>query len=963
MVHKIYQNAFFGMKRIITLSLFLLTITALRAQNNNGQLDNIRELSTKVTIPIEMPDGIKLMTDVYLPILQDCVLVNVDIPLVGNQTIQILPKGVQFIMYDSVNGQPNPFPFQLPMVFSRTPYNKGSWDDAAAPINILGYSYAVQDMRGRYTSEGVYMPLYSDGWDKNPYHPTYGHVLDVTPLSDPRNGNRHEDGYNSIQAILNRDWMFDNDADGVPETPGKLTNGRIGMFGASALGYNQYQAAAARKINPDEPGLKCLIPIVATQEFYKSTGFQNGVFRDQLVNGWLKGQIFTGTDDDLNDIDNDINNNLHSATDYGLPNKFEAANRAISHFASVRYLDGPAGYYPNSIGRRDMDASRAPVNAQGLGDINGEYSRYTNMEVPMFHLTGWWDIFTDGQIETWNLLRKHLDPNKRSKYLQKLVIGPWAHQTIGSRKTGDVTYPENVADIIGFSLDDFSSSELPISKALQSEIISWYRYNMNYDSSQFLGEPKAFIPASDSWNTVATIFQIRVPAENYIIPLNDLVAFMNGSAGLNGVKIGVRDILTQTENIITLDIPQLDNPLITGIDGGEINAIPYKDFRQVPDIRFYVVGPVDDPANEGVGNYWFGSTDFPLPSGTRWENYYLHQNGTMDQTMPAADEGFKMYLHDPDDPIRTIGGANMIVKTPDGLRDSQGQFDLTEWSEYTMDRPGVIKFETAALTDTLTIIGFPEAAIYAKSNPAGVQTGPTDTDFFVRIVDVYPDGRELFVVEGCVNARAREYARSIAAGQENDEAEFSNINIGEIYEYVFQLMPIAYTFGREHKIKILISSSNYTRYQVNPNLPIMPGEFFRRRPGDGQTYVYNGVEMAPRIAINRVAFSPACPTRIKLPVFDKALAGIEEPAQPVNPDYTMNVYPNPTKDLAILYMNYASGFNVQIHDIAGKTIQSFQFMGEQTTLDVSELKEGLYIITATDTQNGKRFTSKLVKRN
>ena len=934
------------------------------AQNNNGQLDNIRELSTKFTIPVTMPDGINLMTDVYLPILQDCVLVDVDIPLVGVQRIQVLPKGIQYIMYDSVNGQPNPNPFQLPMVFSRTPYNKGSWDDAAAPINILGYTYAVQDMRGRYTSEGVYLPLYSDSWNKNPYHDNYGHVLDVTPLSDPRNGNKHEDGYNSIQFILNKDWVWDNNGDGIPETTAKLTNGRIGMFGASALGYNQYQAAAARKVNPDEPGLKCLIPIVATQEFYKSTGFQNGVFRDQLVNGWLKGQIFTGTNDDLNEIDDDIDNNLHSSADYGLPNKFEAANRAISHFSSVRYNDGPAGYYPNSIGRADMDASRAPVDEFGNGDPNGQYSRYTNMEVPMFHLTGWWDIFTDGTIETWNLLKKHLDPNKRAKYLQKLVIGPWAHQTIGSRRTGDMIYPSNVGDIIGFTLDDFSSSDLPISKALQSEIISWYRYNMNYDSAQFLGEPKAFIPASTTWNTVATIFQIRFPAQNYKVPLNQLIAFMNGTEPLRGVTIGVRDILTQSENIITLDIPALGNPLIPGLDEGEIVEIPYKNFREVPDIRFYVVGPVEDgiPENEGVGNYWFGAQDFPLTSGIRWENYYLHQNGSIDKSMPVTDEGFLMYVHDPDDPIRTIGGANMIVKTPDGLRDSQGQFDLTQWAQYTMDRPGVLRFETAPLQDTLTIIGFPEAVIYAKSNPAGVMNGPTDTDFFVRIVDVYPDGRELFVVEGCVNARGRNYARSVAAGQEDDNAVFDNINIGQVYEYIFQMMPIGYTFGRQHKLKVLISSSNYTRYQVNPNLPIMEGEFFRRRPGDGQKYTFNGVEMSPRIAINRVAFSPDHPTRIKLPVYDQALASIENPGQSPAPGYSMQLYPNPATESSIVFLNYSSNFELKLIDISGKVLQQMRFQGEQHMLDVSNLAEGLYIVSVSDLQNGKKFTQKLVKK-
>jgi predicted acyl esterase len=952
------------MRKFLTSVLALTTGWGLYSQSVNGTLDNIRELSTKYTIPVTMPDGINLMTDVYLPIMQDCVLVDVDIPLIGMQRIQVIPRGVQYIMYDSVNGQPNPNPFQLPMVFSRTPYNKGEWDEAASPINILGYSYGIQDMRGRYTSEGVYMPLYSDGWDKNPYHPNYGHVLDVTPLSDPRNGNRHEDGYHSIQYILNKDWLWDNDGDGTAETTAKLTNGRIGMFGASALGYNQYQAAAARKVNPDEPGLKCLIPIVATQEFYKSTGYQNGVFRDQLVNGWLKGQIFTGTDDDLNAIDNDIDNNLHSATDYGLPNKFEAANRAISHFSSVRYNNGPAGYYPNSIGRVDMDASRAPVNEQGFGDPNGTISRYTNMEVPMYHFTGWWDIFTDGQIETWQLLRKHLDPNKKAKYLQKLVIGPWAHQTMGSRTTGDMTYPANVGDIVGFSLDEFSTSELPISKALQSEIISWYRYNMNYDSAQFLGEPKAFIPASNTWSELGGLFQVRFPAANYKVPLNKLIAFMNGTQSLQAVTIGIRNTITMDETITTIDIPALGNPLIPGLDQGEILEIPYKDFMQVPDIRFYVVGPVEDgvPENEGVGNYWFGAEDFPLTSGIRWENYYLHHNGSIDKSMPTTDEGMLMYVHDPEDPIRTIGGGNMIVKTPDGQRDSQGQFDLTQWTEYTMDRPGVLQFETTPLQDTLTIIGFPEAAIYAKSNPAGVISGPTDTDFFVRILDVYPDGRELFVVEGCVNARGRNYARALAAGQEDDNAVFDNINIGDMYEYIFQMMPIAYTFGRQHKLKVLISSSNYTRYQVNPNLPIMDGEFFRRRPGDGQKYTFNGVEMAPRVAINRIAFSPEMPTRLKLPVYDQALASIENPGASPATVSTMQVYPNPATDNTQIFLNYSGNFELKLIDISGKVLRQVRFQGDQHIFDVSNLAEGLYIVSVNDLQNGKSFTQKLVKK-
>lgn len=952
------------MKKFLFGFIVTFSVNSLTAQvsNNNGQLDNLEELSTKFTIPITMPDGIELMTDVYLPILRDSLLVDVDI-LGTTVPIQILKKGVQFIMYDSINGQPNPNPYQLPMVFSRTPYNKGSWDGLASPINMLGYCYAVQDMRGRYTSKGVYMPLYSDGWSKEPYHPTYGHVLDITPLSDPRNGNKHEDGYNSIQQILNQDWLFDNDQNGTPETTAKLTNGRIGMFGASALGYNQYQAASARKINPSEPGIKCLVPIVATQEFYKSTGFQNGVFRDRLVNGWLKGQIFTGTDDDLNEIDNDIDNDLHSATDYGLPNKFVAAANAIDHFASVRYLGGPAGYYPNSIGRSDMDATHAPVNAQGLGDPNGTISRYTNMETPAYHLTGWWDIFTDGQIETWNLMKQHLDPTKRSKYLQKLIIGPWAHQTVGSTITGDMEYKSNVSSILGIELGAFSETELPLASAVNSELIQWYRYNLNYDSTQYLGEPKAFIKASTEWNN-AGLVQVRVPAEDYKIPLNDLISFLTGATALPGLKVAIR-ASNSTDPIGTIqvyDIPATGEPLITGLEGGQVSTVEYKDFDAVPDIRFYVVGPVNDGTtiNDAVGNYWYGADEFPLTTGVQWQDFYLHKNGTVNTTQPTTDEGFSMYLHNPDDPIRTIGGANMIVRTPDGLRDSQGQFNLKDWAEYTMDRPGVIQFETEVLQDTLCVVGFPEATIYAKSNPSGVTSGPTDTDFFVRVVDVYPDGRELYVVEGCVNARARNYARSIVEGQEDDNAVFENINIGEIYEYSFRMMPIGYTFGKEHKMKILISSSNYPRYQSNPNLPIEPNEFFRRRPGDGRTYTFQGQEMAPRVAINRIAFSPEHATRIKLPVLNEPFLGLEKPSS-ISDNAQMSIYPNPTQNEAIVYMNYSSEFNVSLFDLSGKEISSTRFQGEQTTVNLNDLKSGIYLVTVRDAKNGNQMTSRVVK--
>lgn len=1013
------------MKKVL-LSLFvILSISAtVSAQQptwaNNGKFDDLSELSTSYSIPFVMPDGVKLMTDIYLPIVQDCLVVPITIPIpgFGDQTVDLplIPKGTQIIMYDSINGQPNPNPFQLPMVFSRTPYDKGEGDNVEGSIiSLLGYAYAVQDMRGRYTSDGVYLPLLSDSWNKNAYHPNWQHVLDKSDPDDAINGNKHEDGYNSINFIVNDlTREYDLDFDGVTDTVDLLCNGRIGMLGASALGYNQYQAAAAHRIDPTQPGLKCLLPIVAPGDFYKSTGFGNGVLRDRLVTGWLKGQIFTGTEDDRIPEDEVFaaqygdsaayQNNVHTSFDYDLPktisfngvprtyqqNKFDAANLAIDHFVSMRYLDsdgnlGPAGYYPNSVGRTEMDISHAMVDANGEGDMNGTYSRYTNMEVPAYHVTGWWDIFIDGQIDTWAKMREHLDPAKGNNRKQKLIIGPWAHQTIGQVKTGDRTYPDNTTDILGINFDDFDNNngDIPVAKALKSEVIGWFRYNLNYQPEQFLGEPKAIIPESKIYTTISEgllDIKLRLPASDLILTFEELIGLLNGSGGVPNVKIEVitgSSFLGWDTSIVTVDIPAFGNALVEGLENSEITSIPYRDFSDpsdVPDVRFYVIGPNDDSLaqNAHKGNYWFPSDTFPLPENTgniTRTKYYMHQDGSLNISKPTTDEGYKIYVHDPDDPIMCVGGANMIVRTPDGERNSQGQFNIKDdrYAQYTVDRTGVIEFEGEVISDSLCVIGFPVATLYAKSNPGGVLSGPTDTDFFIRVIDVYPDGREYFVTEGCVNARARKYAAALVdnpAGEkypfENDQIPFSNIDIGKIIEYKFNVLPLAYTFGDGHKMKVLISSSLYTRWQVNPNLPINDGEFFRRKPGDGRSYIFNGEEMTARVAVQRVAFSDDYPTNIELPIYTGTYTNVEEPEQAdVTPSLEAAVYPNPATTEVNVYMSSSSDYEVTLYDIAGKALGRSASFSDMITLDVSDLPSGVYFVEVRDVNTQDRVTKKI----
>jgi predicted acyl esterase len=972
-----------------------------------------------------MHDSVKLMTDVYLPVMRDCLMVPISIELppelqgiFGSAPIEynleLIPRGTQYVIYDSLNGQPNPNPYKLPLVLTRTPYDKGDLNAGEAPImNLLGYAFAKQDQRGRYASEGVYLPLTSDGWDKGVYHPNYQHVLDATDPSDPKNGNRHEDGYDTKEYIKNRLMRdYDLDGDGVNETRDLLYTGRYAMFGASALGYNQYQAAAAHMIDENEPGLKCIMPIVAPADFYKGVGYPNGVLRDRLVTGWLKGQIFSGIDDDLIPIDNDIQNNIHSSADYDLPktivvngvehtfqqNKFDAANLAIDHFVSVQYPDPETGiptcgYYPNSGSRPEIDVSRAVTDEFGEGQLGGQYNRFRNMEVPGYHLCGWWDIFVDSQTESWANMRRHLSttkynrPGVTNRELQKLVLGPWAHQTMGSTTTGDRTYPGNVNDLLGINFDDFSETNIPIDKALNSEVIGWFRYNLNYHPQEFIGEPKFILPESDNLYPLADLgllgtLSIRVPTEEVRLPYDQLIGVITGARPLSGLKAEIvyNSPLLGTGSI-PIDLPDipLDN-VIPGLSAETINPIPYRDFadpNEIANVRLYVIGPNDDtePQNVGLANYWLPADTFPLPEGRDWDaiqrtTFFMHQNGVLDNNAPTTDEGWKMYVHDPDDPIRTIGGANMIVRTPDGERDSQGQFNLKDprYEPYTMNRPGVISFETAPVQDSLCIIGFPKVKLYAKSNIGGLDEGPTDTDFHIRIVDVYPDGREYFVQDGCVNARARDYVRMLVEEPwkdytipfPGDDIPYTNINIGQTYEYVFEMLPIAYTFGDGHKVKILISSSNYNRFQCNPNVPIMPNEFFRRKPGDGKTYIFEGEEYAPRIAIQRIHFSEDEPTQISLPIYTKQYTGVEDVAvEATGPQ--MLLYPNPTAGSVTVYMDNGGTYSLNVLNIDGSLVMNMGAFSDNINLDVSNLSQGIYFIELTDTETNERFVQKLTK--
>lgn len=910
--------------------LFCFTLSGLFGQIiPNGTIDSIDELAKKDTILVPMSDGTLLSTTISVPVFRDSIITEVEFD--GTfYPIQIVPKNTQYILYDTVNITSESF--QLPIIFTRTPYDKNGDDLGGKIFPFLGYSFAIQDMRGRYDSEGVYFPMYSDAWPKEPYHPSISIPMDITANTAANHALKHHDGSQAINYLANHAYRIaDVDLDGVMDTI-LYSNGKIGMFGASALGNSQYQALSDMPFTEANP-LKCIMPIVATNEHYNTTLFHNGVYRNSLTTGWITGQITDNVHDSLNGVDGSIYNNIHSPSDYGYTNNLDLANDLIDWFVSNDLGTSPSGAHPTSILRKDLDASSAPINDLGYSDANGNNSRYKNLNRPAYHLTGWWDIFINGQIETFNKTRK-----ENPGMMQKLVIGPWTHQTIGTKEVGDMIYPDNVYDVMNVDLNIDPNTVLTdpdvVNNLYKSELLNWYRLHLG-------GEPFFIIPESNVWQALGTN-QVRVPAKNYIVPYYQFLNYLAGESSLDGVPIE----LDNGNTIIpfNLDLPAMDVPLINL--SAPLTAPDMSHFDHIKDIRLYVSGPTNDPVNLNVGNYWLGTDSLPFKKGITEDYYYLHQDLSADGIAPTTQEGTLSYIADPNNPVITIGGNNMIPRTPDGLKKSQGSMDLAnpDYESATLYRNDVLIFTTAPLNDTMTYVGFPKAGIYAKGHTTNHATSKTDFDIMVRILDVYPDGREMLITEGVVNAKSREYAKAIAQSDTNETILLTNIDNDTYYHFEFNLLPLGHTFGKDHQIKFLLSSSNYPKYQSNPHLPNEDNEFFRWSPGQSNTYEYQGQFLSAQPSEITYNFNSDFPSYIMLPKLDTSFyASVKNEKLPTA---KMNVYPNPAQEEVNIVWNTNTKGEINLYDLTGHLILSKKISKNQSTekFNVQHLKPGVYLI-------------------
>ncbi|WP_231388530.1 CocE/NonD family hydrolase [Pseudooceanicola algae] len=206
------------------------------------------------------------------------------------------------------------------------------------------------------------------------------------------------------------------------------------------------------------------------------------------------------------------------------------------------------------------------------------------------------------------------------------------------------------------------------------------------------------------------------------------------------------------------------------------------------------------------GGTWIETTDWPVPEARPLQLYPCADMSLGDR----ADTGALTYHYDPADPVPTIGGA----LTSGEPIFTGGPFDQTEDSAfYGCRSPGlpliarrdVLSFQTAPLEQDLVVAG-------PVTLRLTVSTDAPDTDFTAKLVDVYPPspdyprGYAMILTDGIFRVR---YRKGYDAPEPvTDETPF---------DITITPFATANRFARGHRLRLDISSSNFPKFDINPN--------------------------------------------------------------------------------------------------------------------------------------------------
>jgi len=210
----------------------------------------------------------------------------------------------------------------------------------------------------------------------------------------------------------------------------------------------------------------------------------------------------------------------------------------------------------------------------------------------------------------------------------------------------------------------------------------------------------------------------------------------------------------------------------------------------LPRVQYYTIGM----------NRWRKSDRWPV-ADMRETSFYMRSdgrantnkgNGTLSLTPPPAAEKPDTFTYDPANPVPSRGGSICCTGDP---KDVPGSFDHADIEQ----RPDVLVYTGDVLREGLELTGPMRAEISLSSNVL-------DTDVTVKLLDVFPDGRSMNMVEGITRARYR-----------NSFGKPEMMQPGVVYTVPVDLHATSWYLPPGHRLRVEVSSSNFPRFDRNLN--------------------------------------------------------------------------------------------------------------------------------------------------
>ncbi len=280
-------------------------------------------------------------------------------------------------------------PGAYPALLERTPYDKTNSSEIQVGAHTFfaerGYAVVVQDVRGRYASEGAFYPNLDDAWLAR------------------------RDGFDTVQWIAKQAW----------------SNGKVGVIGGSQSGQAAYLLAPTQP-----PALVAMFVRESASDLHEEWFYRGGAFEHGFVTGWVG--ITFATDLLRRGLEGGARESALGALKAFLDNRERFYwHLPLADFSVFKEWPGFRFYY---------DWVR--------GAIDGPYWWQQNLslhhhefQVPVYHLGAWYDIFLNGTIRNYLGIREKGGSQARAN--QKLVIGPWIHgpKNVGVTQVGALTFP------------------------------------------------------------------------------------------------------------------------------------------------------------------------------------------------------------------------------------------------------------------------------------------------------------------------------------------------------------------------------------------------------------------------------------------------------------------------------------------------------------------------------------------